>query len=42
MEVHPADLEDLMARIERHEQKEHHSQQPTGCDHQPVVLPAVA
>ncbi|WP_245718596.1 IS630 family transposase [Nocardia miyunensis] len=35
------DLEDLMARIERHEQKEH-SQQPTGCDHQPAAQPAAA
>ncbi|WP_219495557.1 IS630 family transposase [Nonomuraea coxensis] len=34
----PADLEDLLARIERHEQKERNSQQPTGCDHQPAVL----
>jgi transposase len=34
-----ADLEDLMARIERHEQKERNSQQPTGCDHQPAALP---
>lgn len=30
----PADLEDLMARIERHEQKEQNHQQPAGCDHQ--------
>ncbi|WP_309231790.1 IS630 family transposase [Nocardia sp. SYP-A9097] len=37
----PADLEDLMARIERHEQKEH-SQQPTGCDHQTAASPAAA
>ncbi|MEU7746963.1 IS630 family transposase [Nonomuraea sp. NPDC049158] len=38
----PADLEDLPARIERHEQKESNSQQPTGCDHQPAVLDAAA
>ncbi|MFI5784056.1 IS630 family transposase [Nocardia sp. NPDC051570] len=37
----PTDLEDLMARIERHEQKEH-SQQPTGCDHQTAASPAAA
>ncbi|MFJ9371341.1 transposase [Nocardia sp. NPDC101769] len=37
----PADLEDLMARIERHEQKEH-SQQPTGRDHQTAASPAAA
>jgi hypothetical protein len=37
----PADLEDLLARIERHEQKEH-SQQPNGCDHQPAAQPAAA
>ncbi|MFI9638148.1 IS630 family transposase [Nocardia sp. NPDC051929] len=30
------DLEDLLARIERHEQNEH-SQQPTGCDNQPAL-----
>jgi hypothetical protein len=34
----PADLEDLLARIKRHEQKEHHAQQPTGCDHHPAAL----
>jgi transposase len=33
----PADLEDLMARIERHEQKEPNLQQPSGCDHQPAA-----
>lgn len=33
----PADLEDLMARIERHEQKEQNLQQPAGCDHQPAA-----
>jgi hypothetical protein len=38
----PADLEDLMARIERHEQKENHSQQHPGCDHQPAALTAAA
>lgn len=37
----PADLEDLLARIERHEQKEH-SQQHLGCDHQPAAQPAAA
>jgi hypothetical protein len=37
----PADLEDLMARIERHEQKEQNPQQPAGCDHQPAA-PAFA
>jgi Homeodomain-like domain/DDE superfamily endonuclease len=38
----PADLEDLMARIERHEQKEQNSQQPAGCDHQPAALALAA
>ena len=33
----PADLEDLLARIERHEQKEQNPQQPAGCDHQPAA-----
>lgn len=33
----PADLEDLLARIERHEQKEQNPQQPTGCDNQPAA-----
>jgi len=33
----PADLEDLMARIERHEQKELNLQQHDHCDHQPAV-----
>jgi len=33
----PAELEDLMARIERHEQKEQNPQQPAGCDHQPAA-----
>jgi hypothetical protein len=32
----PADLEDLIARIERHEQKEQNPQQPSGCDNQPA------
>ena len=32
----PADLEDLLARIERHEQKEPNPQQPPDCDHQPA------
>jgi transposase len=41
-EFTPADLEDLLARIERHKQKEHHSQQPLGCGHQPAALPAAA
>ncbi|WP_327586894.1 hypothetical protein OHA25_07730 [Nonomuraea sp. NBC_00507] len=35
----PADLEDLLARIERHEQKERNSQQPIDCEHQPAGLP---
>ncbi len=38
----PADLEDLMARIERHEQKEQNLQQPSGCDHQPAGLALAA
>jgi transposase len=38
----PADLEDLMARIERHEQKEQNLQQPAGCDHQPAGLALAA
>jgi transposase len=38
----PADLEDLLARIERHEQKGSNSQQLAGCDHQPAVLDAAA
>ena len=33
----PADLEDLLARIERHEQKESNLQQHDDCDHQPAV-----
>ncbi len=33
----PADLEDLMARIERHEQKEQNLQQPSSRDHQPAA-----
>ncbi|MET8312468.1 transposase, partial [Micromonospora sp. NPDC005173] len=33
----PADIEDLMARIERHKQKEQNLQQPAGCDHQPAA-----
>ena len=33
----PADLEDLVARIERHEQKESNPQQHDDCDHQPAV-----
>jgi transposase len=38
----PADLEDLMARIERHEQIEQNPQQPAGCDHQPAALALAA
>ncbi|WP_433498186.1 IS630 family transposase (plasmid) [Sphaerimonospora sp. CA-214678] len=38
----PADLEDLLARIERHEQKESNLQQHDDCDHQPAVLDAAA
>ena len=38
----PADLEDLMTRIERHEQKEQNLQQPPGCDHQPAALALAA
>ena len=38
----PADLEDLMARIERHEQKEQNLQQPAGRDHQPAALALAA
>jgi transposase len=37
----PADLEDLLARIERHEQKESNLQQPPDCDPQPAA-PALA
>ena len=38
----PADLDDLLARIERHEQKEQNLQQPAGCDHQPARLALAA
>jgi hypothetical protein len=38
----PADLEDLLARIERHEQKEQNLQQHDRCGHQPAVLDAGA
>ena len=38
----PADLEDLLARIERHEQKEQNLQQPSDCDHQPAALALAA
>jgi hypothetical protein len=38
----PADLEDLLARIERHEQKESNLQQPLDCDHQPAALTLAA
>ncbi|RSN03754.1 IS630 family transposase [Nonomuraea sp. WAC 01424] len=38
----PADLEDLLARIERHEQKERNSKQPADCNHQPAVIDAAA
>jgi transposase len=33
----PADLEDLLARIERHEQKEQNLQQPPDCNHKPAA-----
>jgi Homeodomain-like domain/DDE superfamily endonuclease len=38
----PADLEDLLARIERHEQKESNLQQHDHCDHQPAALALAA
>ncbi|GAA3518904.1 hypothetical protein FHR32_007819 [Streptosporangium album] len=38
----PAALEDLLARIERHEQKEPNLQQHDDCDHQPAVLDPAA
>ncbi|MFF3672332.1 IS630 family transposase [Microtetraspora malaysiensis] len=38
----PADLEDLLARIERHEQKEFDSQQHDHCEQQPDVLDVAA
>jgi transposase len=38
----PADLEDLLARIERHEQKEPNLQQHDDCDHQPAAPKAAA
>lgn len=38
----PADLEDLLARIERHEQKEQNLQQPPDCDYQPAALTTAA
>ncbi|SNT49050.1 hypothetical protein SAMN05216276_105038 [Streptosporangium subroseum] len=38
----PADLEDLLARIERHEQKESNLQQHDDCDHQPAAPKAAA
>jgi hypothetical protein len=38
----PADLEDLLARIERHEQKESNPQQHDHRDHQPAVLTPAA
>jgi transposase len=34
----PADLADLLARIERHEQKEQNLQQPPDCTHKPAAL----
>ena len=37
-----ADLEDLLARIERHEQKESNPQQHDHCDHQPAALALAA
>jgi transposase len=40
-EFTPADLEDLLARIERHKQKEH-SQQHAARDHQPAAPPTAA
>lgn len=33
----PADLEDLLARIERHQQKEQNLQQPPDCNHKPAA-----
>ncbi|MER5325838.1 hypothetical protein [Streptosporangium roseum] len=42
MEVYPADLEDLLARIERHEQKESNLQQNDDCNYQPAVLDIAA
>jgi transposase len=38
----PADLEDLLARIERHEQKEQNIQQPSDCNHKPAALALAA
>jgi hypothetical protein len=38
----PADLEDLLARIERHEQKESDFQQHDHCEQQPAVLDPAA
>jgi len=38
----PDDLEDLLARIERHEQKEPNLQQPPDCNHQPAALALAA
>jgi transposase len=38
----PADLEDLLARIERHEQKEQNLQQPPDCTHKPAALALAA
>jgi hypothetical protein len=38
----PADLEDLLTRIERHERKESNLQQHDHCDHQPAVLTPAA
>jgi transposase len=38
----PADLEDLLARIERHEQKERNLQQPPDCNHKPAALALAA
>ena len=38
----PADLEDLMARIERHEQNKPNPHQPPVCDHQPARLALAA
>jgi transposase len=38
----PADLEDLLARIERHEQKEQNLQQPPDRNHKPAALALAA
>ncbi|MEU4546939.1 hypothetical protein [Nonomuraea dietziae] len=38
----PVDLEDLLAGIERQEQKERDPQQPTDCKHPPAALAPAA